>query len=110
MDSLLDSFPSSSENLHLYTTSSRHPKIKECYLVLLKMYNSLTDPVVKLFIKNNCLHLMSLDKYTASSFAKEITPPASSFASQQSKAGRDFIDYVVDGPDKQGHPSLYTGK
>lgn len=53
---------------------------------------------------------MSLDKYTASSFAKEITPPASSFASQQSKAGRDFIDYVVDGPDKQGHPSLYTGK
>jgi hypothetical protein len=56
------------------------------------MYNSLTDPVVKLFIENNCLHLMSLDKYT-----KEITP-------------RDFIDYVVDGPDKQGHPSLYTGK
>ena len=27
---------------------------------------------------------------------KEITP-------------RDFPDYKVDGPDKQGHPSLYTG-
>jgi hypothetical protein len=92
LDSLLDSFPSLSENLHLYTTSPRHPKIKECSQVLLRMYNSLTDPVVKLFIENNCLHLMSLDKYT-----KEITP-------------RDFIDYVVDGPDKQGHPSLYTGK
>ena len=92
LDSLLDSFPLLSENLHLYTTSPRHPKIKECYEVLLRMHNSLTDPVVKLFIKNNCLHLMSLNKYT-----KEINP-------------RDFIDYLVDGPDKQGHPSLYAGK
>lgn len=56
------------------------------------MSNSLTDPVVKLYIQNNCLHLMHLDKHT-----KGITQ-------------RDFIDYVVDGPDKQGHPSLYTGK
>nr|YP_009072388.1 truncated GIY-YIG endonuclease [Sclerotinia borealis]AHX83030.1 truncated GIY-YIG endonuclease [Sclerotinia borealis] len=56
------------------------------------MHNSIADPVVKLFIKNNCLHLMSLDKYT-----KEINP-------------KDFIDYPIDGPDKQGHPSLYAGK
>lgn len=56
------------------------------------MYNSLTDPDVKLYIQNNCLHLMYLVKHT-----KEITK-------------RDFIDYRVDGQDKQGHPSLYTGK
>ena len=56
------------------------------------MYNSLTDPVVSNYIQKNCLHLMSLDKYT-----KEITP-------------RDFKDYRVDGPDKEGHPSLYIGK
>lgn len=56
------------------------------------MYNSLTDPVVKLFIQNNCSHLISFDK-----FDKEITQG-------------DFIDYRVDGQDKQGHPSLYTGK
>lgn len=92
LDRLLDSFPSLSENLHLYITSPRHPNIKESSQVLLRMYNSLTDPVVKLYIQNNCLHLMSLDKYT-----KEITQ-------------RDFRDYVVDGPDKQGHPSLYTGE
>lgn len=88
LDSLLGSFPSLSENLHLYTTVN----IKKCYPVLLRMYNSLIDPVVKLYIQNNCLHLMSLDKQT-----KEITP-------------KDFLDYVVDGQDKQGHPSLYTGK
>lgn len=87
-DRLLDSFPLLSENLHLYTTI----KIKECSQVLLRMYNSLTDPVVKLYIQNNCSHLMFLDKYT-----KEI-------------AQRDFLDYGVDGQDKQGHPSLYTGK
>jgi len=87
LDSLLDSFPSLSENLHLYATNN----IKECSQVLLRMYNSLTDPVVKLYVQNNCLHLMSLDKYT-----KEIAP-------------RDYIDYGVDGPDKQGHPSLYIG-
>lgn len=88
LDSLLDSFPPLSENLNLYTTTN----IKECSQVLLRMYNSLTDPDVKLFIQNNCLHLMSLDKYT-----KEITQ-------------RDFRDYGVDGSDKLGHPSLYTGK
>nr|YP_009262012.1 GIY-YIG endonuclease [Chrysoporthe austroafricana]AMX22087.1 GIY-YIG endonuclease [Chrysoporthe austroafricana] len=60
------------------------------------MYNSLTDPVVKLYIQNNCLHLMSLDKNTAVSLP-EI-------------AKRDFLGYGVDGQDKQGHPSLYTGK
>jgi hypothetical protein len=90
--SLLDSFPSLSENLHLYITSQRQPNIKKCHQILLKMYNSLSDPVVKLFIQNNCSHLISLDK-----FDKEIIQ-------------RDFIDYRVDGPDKQGHPSLYTGK
>lgn len=57
----MDSFPSLSENLHLYTTIN-----KECSQVLLRMYNSLTNPVVKL--QNNCLPLMSLNKYT-----KEIT-------------------------------------
>ncbi len=88
MDSLLNSFPSLSKNLHLYTTIN----IKECSQVLLRMYNSLNDPVVKLYIQNNCLHLMSLGKY-----AKEITQI-------------DFPDYGVDGQDKQGHPSLYTGK
>lgn len=93
LDSLLDSFPSLSENLYLYITSPRHPKINECHEVLLRMmHNSIADPVVKLFIKNNCLHLMSLDKYT-----KEINP-------------KDYIDYPIDGPDKQGHPSLYAGK
>lgn len=91
LDNLLDPFPSLSENLRLYITSPRHPKIKECSQVLLRMFNSLTDPVVKLYIENNCLQLMYLDKYT-----KEITP-------------RDFLDYMVDGSDKQGHPSLYTG-
>jgi hypothetical protein len=55
------------------------------------MHNSITDPVVKLFIQNNCFHLMPLNKYT-----KEINP-------------RGFVDYLVDGPDKQGHPSLYIG-
>ena len=90
--SLLDSFPSLSENLHLYITSPRYPNIKECHQVFLKMYNSLTDPVVKLFIQNNCSHLISFDKLD-----KEITQG-------------DFIDYRVDGQDKQGHPSLYTGK
>jgi len=35
---------------------------------------------------------MSLDKLTYG-----ITP-------------KDFVDYRVDGQDKQGHPSLYTGK
>jgi hypothetical protein len=88
LDSLLNSFPSLSENLHLYATIN----IKECSQVLLRMYNSLNDPVVKLYIQNNCLHLMSLGKY-----AKEITQI-------------DFTDYGVDGQDKQGHPSLYTGK
>ena len=87
LDSLLDSFPSLSENLHLYTTN-----IKECSQVLLRMYNSLTDPVVKLYLQNNCGHLISLEEYT-----KEITPG-------------DFLYYGVDGPGKQGHPSLYTGK
>lgn len=56
------------------------------------MYNSLTDPIVKQYIENNCLHLMFLGKYT-----KEITQG-------------DFLDYRVDGQDKEGHPSLYTGK
>jgi hypothetical protein len=88
LDSILGSFPSLSENLHLYTTVN----IKKCYPVLLRMYNSLIDPVVKLYIQNNCLHLMSLDKQT-----KEIIT-------------KDFPNYVVDGKDKQGHPSLYTGK
>lgn len=88
LDSLLDSFPSLSENLHLYTTAN----IKESSQVLSKMYNSLTDPVVKLYLQKNCGHLISLEEYT-----KEITPG-------------DFLDYGVDGADKQGHPSLYTGK
>ena len=87
LDNVLISFPSLTKNLHLYATKN----IKECSQVLLKMYNSLTDPIVKLYIQNNCLHLMSLGKDN-----KEITP-------------RDFPDYKVDGPDKQGHPSLYTG-
>ncbi len=50
LDGILDSFPSLSENLHLYTTTN----IKECSQVLLRMYDSLTDPIVKLYIKNNC--------------------------------------------------------
>ena len=87
LDNVLSSFPSLTKNLHLYVTKN----IKECSQVLLKMYNSLTDPIVKLYIQNNCLHLMSLGKDI-----KEITQ-------------RDFPDYKVDGPDKQGHPSLYTG-
>jgi len=87
-DSLLGSLPLLSKNLHLYTTNN----LKECSQVLLKMYNNLTDPVVKLYIQNNCSHLMFLGKYT-----KEIDQ-------------RDFLDYGVDGQDKQGHPSLYTGK
>jgi hypothetical protein len=56
------------------------------------MYNSLSDPVVKRYIQYNCLDSISLDKYT-----KEITK-------------RDFVDYVVDGSDKEGHPSSYTGE
>jgi len=92
LDNLLDSFPSLSGNLHLFITSPRYPNIKEGYQMLLKMYNSLTDPVVKLYIQNNCLYLMSLDKLT-----KGIIQ-------------RDFVDYKVDGQDKHGHPSLYTGK
>jgi hypothetical protein len=91
LDSLSDSFPSLFENLHSYTTTN----IKECSLVLSKMYNSLTDPVVKLYIQNNCLHLISLDKHIKGG----VNTPQT-----------DFIDYVVDGQDKQGHPSLYTGK
>ena len=87
-DSLLSSLPLLSENLHLNATNN----IKECSQVLLRMYDSLTDPIVKLYIQNNCSHLMFLGKYT-----KEI-------------AERDFLDYKVDGQDKQGHPSLYTGK
>jgi len=58
------------------------------------MYDSLTDPVVKLYMKNNCLHLMSLGKHS-----KGITFNK-----------RNFLDYGVDGQDKQGHPSLYTGE
>lgn len=50
LDGILDSFLSLSENLHLYTTTN----IKECSQVLLRMYDSLTDPIVKLYIKNNC--------------------------------------------------------
>lgn len=92
LDSLLDSFPSLFEKLHLYITSSRYPNIKEGHKVLLKMYNSITDPVVKRYIQNNCSYIMSLDKFT-----KEIIKGC-------------FIDYKVDGNDKQGHPSLYTGK
>ena len=92
LGNLLDSFPSLSGNLHLFITSPRYPNIKEGYQILLKMYNSLTDPVVKLYIQNNCLYLMSLDKLT-----KGIIQ-------------RDFVDYKVDGQDKHGHPSLYTGK
>lgn len=89
MDSLLESFPSLSERAQqLYTTIN----IKECSQVLLRMYNSLTDPIVKQYIENNCLHLMFLGKYT-----KEITKG-------------DFLDFRVDGLDKEGHPSLYTGK
>lgn len=72
----------------MYTTIN----IKECSQVLLRMYNSLTDPVVKLYIQNNCLHLMYLDKYTKGTTL------------------RDFRDSGVDGQDKPGHPSLYTGK
>lgn len=56
------------------------------------MHNSLTDPIVKLYIKNNCLHLISLDEYT------------------KEKSKGDFLDYAVDGQNKQGHPSLYTGE
>jgi hypothetical protein len=87
LDNLLESFPSLSKKIHLYTTIN----IKECSQILLKMYNSLNDPIVKLYIQNNCLHLMYLERYT-----KEITP-------------KDFKDYAVDGLDKQGHPSFYTG-
>jgi len=58
------------------------------------MYDSLTDPVVKLYMKKNCLHLMTLGKYS-----KGITYNK-----------RDFLNYGVDGQDKQGHPSLYTGE
>lgn len=92
LDSLLDDSTSLSENLRLYIISSWYPNIKEGYKVLLKMYNSLSDPVVKLYIEKNCLCLMSLDKFT-----KENTE-------------RSFRDYKVDGKDKQGHPSLYKGK
>lgn len=87
-DSFLESFPLLSENLHLYTTSN----IQESSEVLLRMYNSLSDPVVKLYIQKNCLHLMSLSKKT------------------KEKGRTDFIDCRVDGQDKEGHPSLYTGK
>jgi hypothetical protein len=87
LDNLLESFPSLSEKINLYTTIN----IKECSQILLKMYNSLNDPIVKLYIQNNCLHLMYLEIYT-----KEITQ-------------KDFQDYAVDGLDKQGHPSFYTG-
>ncbi len=60
LDSLLDSYPSLFENLDSHITTN----IKECSQVLSRMYNSLADPVVKLYIQNNCLHLMSLDKYS----------------------------------------------
>ena len=87
MDSLLDSLPSLSENPHLYTTIN----IKQCSQVLLRMSNSLNDPVVKQYIEKNCLHLMSLDKFT-----KEIISDY-------------FTNYSVVGLDKKGHPSLFTG-
>lgn len=90
LDSLLDSYPSLFENLDSHITTN----IKECSQVLSRMYNSLADPVVKLYIQNNCLHLMSLDKDIKKIIPKDF----------------DFIDYVVDGPGKQGHPSLYAGK
>ena len=90
--SLLDSFPSLSENLRLYIISPQQPNIKECHKVFLNVYNSLSDPTVKLFIQNNCSHLISLDK-----FDKEII-------------SKDFLDYRIEGQDKQGHPSLYAGK
>lgn len=86
-DRFLESFPLLSENFHLYTTS----KIKESSQVLLRMYNSLSDPVVKLYIQNNCSHLMFLSKNT------------------KERGQKDFIDYRIDGQDKQGHPCLYTG-
>lgn len=88
LDSLLDSLPSLSENIHLYTANN----VKEGSKVLLRMYNSPIDPVVKQFIQNNCSHLMSLEEYP-----KKIIP-------------RDFPDYRVDGPGKSGHPSVYIGK
>ena len=69
------------------------------------MYHSLTDPVVKQFIQNNCLHLVNLEKY----FNNITLHSAGSAGSIGSLGMEEFHDYVVDGQDKQGHPSLYTG-
>jgi hypothetical protein len=87
LDNFVDSLPSLSNKIDLYTTIN----IREGSQVLLKMYNSLNDPVVKLFLQNNCFHLMHLELNT-----KVINQ-------------REFLDYNVDSEDKQGHPSLYKG-
>ena len=87
LNQFLNSLPSVSENPHLYTTTN----IKDCSQVLLKMYNSLSDPVLKLYVQNNCLHLIYLEKYINNISQKK------------------FLAYKVDGQVKQGHPSLYKG-
>lgn len=81
----------SKNNQHLYNTRN----IQDASQVLIKMYESLSDSnPVKLYLKNNGLHLLSLEE----GIINEET-----FQS-------NFENYRVDSVDKQGHPSLYKGK
>ncbi|GAA4798460.1 hypothetical protein GCM10023329_58560 [Streptomyces sanyensis] len=59
------------------------------------MYNSLSEPdPLKIYIQNNCLHLISLQR----------------FMSKAVNLQKGLQEYRVDSSGKQGHPSLYKGK
>nr|AVD96792.1 GIY-YIG homing endonuclease [Ophiostoma novo-ulmi subsp. novo-ulmi] len=91
LDDIFSSLPSVVKDSALYKTKN----IKECSEILLKMYNNLDDPIVKLYIKNNCLHLVPLRDGVE--------------GIKQINISNDLPSYLVEGSDKQGHPYLYTG-
>ena len=71
--------------------------IEEAHKILINMYESLlsTDPV-KLYIKNNCDHLLSL-KFSTDVFTSD-------------KILTEYKDYNIKSSDRKNHPSTYTNK
>jgi hypothetical protein len=73
--------------------------IKDGSRVLRTMYESLPDSdPVKSYLKNNCLHLLSM------------TGTTGIVAHKDKLASIEYMSYMVDSKDKKAHPSMYSGK
>jgi hypothetical protein len=95
------------KNINLYSTKTDKPSvielketqnIKDASKALKKMYDSLPDSSpLKLYIKNNCLHLLSLPD-TTGIIAKDNLKVAGSNC------------YRINSTDKSRHPSKYDSR